>query len=69
MIDQQFDGALCLMQLKSSGMTAVLELMENGYPSRTPFSELYNMYKDYLPNELKQLSPKTFCEVSHNHEY
>lgn len=64
MIDQQFDGALSLMQLKCSGMTHVLELMEHGYPSRTPFGDLYNMYKDYLPKELKQLQPRTFCEVS-----
>lgn len=64
MVELQFDGSLCLMQLKCSGMTSVLELMEHGYPSRTPFTELYNMYKDYLPKELKQLNPKTFCEVS-----
>lgn len=63
MIDQQFDGALSLMQLKCSGMTHVLELMEHGYPSRTSFNELHNMYQQYLPKELKQLSPRTFCEV------
>ncbi|KAF5307261.1 hypothetical protein FQR65_LT06977 [Abscondita terminalis] len=66
MIDQQFDGALSLMQLKCSGMTHVLELMEHGYPSRTPFTELYEMYKEYLPNELKQLQPRTFCEAMLN---
>ncbi|KAF5299207.1 hypothetical protein FQA39_LY02380 [Lamprigera yunnana] len=66
MIDQQFDGALSLMQLKCSGMTHVLELMEHGYPSRTPFADLYNMYKDYLPKELKQLSPRLFCEAMLN---
>ncbi|KAJ8946394.1 hypothetical protein NQ318_011800, partial [Aromia moschata] len=63
MIDNQFDGSLSLMQLKCSGMTSVLELMEHGYPSRTPFADLHGMYKDYLPNELKVLSPKTFCEA------
>lgn len=63
MIDNQFDGALCLMQLKCSGMTTVLELMEHGYPSRTPFSELYNMYKQFLPKELVKLTPKVFCEA------
>lgn len=63
MIDQQFEGALSLMQLKCSGMTNVLELMEHGYPSRTPFAELYSMYQQYLPRELKQLNPRTFCEV------
>ncbi|XP_044259516.1 myosin heavy chain 95F isoform X1 [Tribolium madens] len=63
MLDNQFDGALCLMQLKCLGMTSVLELMEHGYPSRAPFTDLYNMYKDYLPPELKKLNPKTFCEA------
>lgn len=64
MVDHQFDGALSLMQLKCSGMTTVLELMEHGYPSRAPFAELYSMYKDYLPTELKKLDPRTFCEVA-----
>lgn len=63
MIDQQFDGSLSLMQLKCSGMTTVLELMEHGFPSRTSFADLHAMYKDYLPNELKALSAKTFCQA------
>jgi myosin-6 len=63
MLDNQFDGALSLMQLKCLGMTSVLELMEHGYPSRAPFADLYNMYKDLLPPELKKLEPKTFCEA------
>lgn len=63
MVDQQFDGSLSLMQLKCSGMTSVLELMEHGYPSRTPFADLYSMYQTYLPKELKYLQPKIFCEV------
>nr|XP_023013286.1 myosin heavy chain 95F isoform X2 [Leptinotarsa decemlineata] len=63
MVDQQFDGNLSLMQLKCSGMTNVLELMEYGYPSRTSFAELHSMYKDYLPKELKMLGPRMFCEA------
>ncbi|XP_076257512.1 myosin heavy chain 95F jaguar isoform X2 [Rhynchophorus ferrugineus] len=63
MVDLQFEGSLCLMQLTCSGMTSVLELMEHGFPSRTHFTELHSMYKDYLPRELKQLAPKTFCEA------
>ncbi|XP_025829691.1 myosin heavy chain 95F isoform X2 [Agrilus planipennis] len=63
MIDQKFDGALSLMQLKCSGMVHVLELMEHGYPSRAPFAELHSMYLDYLPPELKRLPPKVFCEA------
>lgn len=63
MVDHEFDGSLALAQLNCSGTTSVLELMEYGYPSRVPFSELYNMYKSYLPPELVRLEPKTFCEV------
>lgn len=63
MVDKQFDGSLSLMQLKCSGMTSVLELMEHGYPSRTPFADLFSMYQKYLPKELKHLQPKIFCEV------
>ncbi|CAH1101832.1 unnamed protein product, partial [Psylliodes chrysocephalus] len=63
MVDQQFDGNLSLMQLKCSGMTTVLELMEYGYPSRTSFSDLHNMYKQYLPKELSVLTAKQFCEA------
>ncbi|XP_045467854.1 myosin heavy chain 95F isoform X3 [Harmonia axyridis] len=62
MVDNQFEGALSMMQLKCSGMTNVLELMEHGYPSRTEFGDLYNMYKDYLPKPLADLKPKIFCE-------
>lgn len=63
MIDQQFDGSLSLMQLKCSGMTIVLELMQHGYPTRAPFGDLYNTYQEYLPKKLQQLSPRSFCEV------
>jgi len=44
-------------------MTSVLELMQQGYPSRTQFSELYNMYKNYLPPELARLDPRLFCKA------
>lgn len=63
MIHHEFEGNLALAQLNCSGTTAVLKLMEYGYPSRVPFSELYNMYKAFLPAELVKLEPKIFCEV------
>lgn len=65
MHEQNFEGSLALAQLICSGTTAVLELMEYGFPSRVPFSELYNMYKSFLPPELVKLVPKTFCEVGY----
>lgn len=66
MNDHEFVGSLILTQLKCSGMTSVLELMEHGYPSRCQFEDLYKMYEKYLPPELKKLHPKTFCEVKNN---
>lgn len=47
----------------SPGMNSVLDLMQQGYPSRTQFQELYNMYKGYLPPELARLDPRLFCKV------
>ncbi|EFN62017.1 Myosin heavy chain 95F [Camponotus floridanus] len=63
MVAHQFDGNSIMNQLRCSGMTSVLELMEHGYPSRVPFHELYNMYKTYLPPELAKLDPRFFCEA------
>ncbi|KAL0131777.1 hypothetical protein PUN28_002966 [Cardiocondyla obscurior] len=63
MVAHQFDGNSIMNQLRCSGMTSVLELMEHGYPSRVPFHELYNMYKSYLPPELAKLDPRFFCEA------
>lgn len=46
-----------------SGMVSVLDLMQGGFPSRAPFHELYNMYKQYLPAKLTRLDPRLFCKV------
>lgn len=46
------------------GMVSVLDLMQGGFPSRAPFHELYNMYKQYLPGKLARLDPRLFCKVS-----
>lgn len=44
-------------------MTSVLDLMQQGYPSRTQFSELYNMYKSVMPPNIARLDPRLFCKV------
>ena len=44
-------------------MVSVLSLMQQGFPSRAPFSELYSMYKSYLPAELARLDPRLFCKA------
>ena len=63
MVAHQFEGGPILSQLQCAGMTSVLELMQQGFPSRTPFSELYNMYKKYLPPELAKLDPRLFSKA------
>lgn len=63
MVDHEFEGGAILSQLQCSGMTTVLELMQQGFPSRAPFHDLYNMYKRYLPQELARLDPRLFCKV------
>ena len=63
MIAHSFEGGSILSQLQCAGMTSVLELMQQGYPSRTSFSELYNMYKKFLPPELVRLDPRLFCKA------
>ena len=44
-------------------MTSVLELMQQGYPSRAPFVDLYNIYKTMLPPQLVRLDPRLFCKA------
>ncbi|KAK3097679.1 hypothetical protein FSP39_012037 [Pinctada imbricata] len=63
MVDHLFEGGQILSQLECSGMTSVLELMQQGYPSRTQFSDLYGMYKKYMPAELARLDPRLFCKA------
>ncbi|XP_051954529.1 myosin VIa isoform X2 [Xyrauchen texanus] len=63
MISHQFEGAQILSQLQCSGMVSVLDLMQGGFPSRAPFHELYNMYKEYMPAKLTRLDPRLFCKA------
>ncbi|KAG1927316.1 unconventional myosin-VI [Pimephales promelas] len=63
MVSRQFEGAQILSQLQCSGMVSVLDLMQGGFPSRAPFHELYNMYKQYMPSKLTRLDPRLFCKA------
>ena len=63
MVDHQFEGSSILSQLEYSGMTSVMELMQNGFPSRVPYADLHNMYSKYLPPKLANLEPRIFCQV------
>ncbi|XP_065926701.1 unconventional myosin-VI isoform X5 [Magallana gigas] len=63
MVDHLFEGGQILSQLECSGMGSVLELMQQGFPSRTQFSDLYNMYKKYMPADIARLDPRLFCKA------
>lgn len=63
MVPHKFEGSQILSQLRCSGMASVLELMQQGYPSRTSFVELYNLYKHHLPPKLIRLEPRMFCRT------
>lgn len=63
MVDHLFEGGQILSQLQCSGMTSVLELMQQGYPSRAPFLDIYNNYKSMLPPQLVRLDPRLFCKA------
>ncbi|RXN18609.1 unconventional myosin-VI-like isoform X1 [Labeo rohita] len=64
MVGHRFEGAQILSQLQCSGMVSVLDLMQGGFPSRAPFHELYNMYKQYMPAKLTRLDPRLFCKFA-----
>jgi len=44
-------------------MLEALRLMQQGFPSRTDFSSLYEMYKSHLPPVIANLDVRTFCEA------
>jgi len=67
-VDHLIDGGSILSQLQCSGMTSVLELMQQGFPSRAPFQQLYDMYKQRLPPKLARLEPRIFSKVINEYE-
>jgi myosin-6 len=58
-----YSGGEILSQLQCAGMVSVLDLMQGGFPSRTAFKDLYDMYKSVLPPALASLEPRIFCKV------
>jgi myosin-6 len=62
-IPKEFSGGEILSQLQCAGMVTVMDLMQGGFPSRTLFKDLYEMYKSVLPPELASLDPRTFAKA------
>ncbi|UXI22000.1 hypothetical protein NH340_JMT07943 [Sarcoptes scabiei] len=63
MVAKNFDGSCILSQLKCSGMTSVLDLMQNGYPSRASYSHIYNLYSPRLPKQLSKIDARFFSNA------
>ncbi|CAL2042087.1 unnamed protein product [Caenorhabditis brenneri] len=62
MIPWRFEGSVVLTQLQCAGMASVLKLMQNGFPSRTPFGMLYSSYQSNLPPKLANMEPRLFSK-------
>ena len=63
MVKRNFEGSSVLNQLRCSGMKSVMELLFFGFPSRISFAELYKMYENYLPSNLRKLDPRMFSRI------
>lgn len=63
MVAHKFEGGQILSQLHCSGMDSVLKLMQQGYPSRSSFNDIYQTYKQLLPAELARLDSHLFCRA------
>eukprot|EP00039_Didymoeca_costata_P018027 m.331854 g.331854 ORF g.331854 m.331854 type:complete len:1228 (+) comp16805_c0_seq1:138-3821(+) len=62
-VPKMFTGGEILSQLQCAGMVTVMDLMQGGFPSRTAFKDLYEMYKSVLPPELAALDARTFAKA------
>lgn len=58
-----FAGAHVLHQLRCSGMMEALRLMHEGFPTRCPYEDLYDRYKDIMPRSIATLDSPSFCEI------
>lgn len=63
MISKCFEGGGILSQLKCSGMTTVLRVMQHGYPSRATYAQIYHLYSPHLPPKLAGYEPRFFCKA------
>jgi len=63
MVAHKFEGGQILSQLHCSGMDSVLKLMQQGYPSRLSFNNLYQAYAHLLPPKLVRLDSHLFCRA------
>jgi myosin heavy subunit len=58
-----FDSAYVLDQVRNNGTNEALQLMHEGFPTRCPFDDLANRYRDKMPDALQSLDSKSLCEA------
>ena len=58
-----FERPSVLAQLRCLGMTDVVRLMHQAYPTRIPYSVLHGRYAKGMPQVLAKLPPRDFCEA------
>eukprot|EP00004_Rigifila_ramosa_P020691 TRINITY_DN5403_c0_g1_i2.p1 TRINITY_DN5403_c0_g1~~TRINITY_DN5403_c0_g1_i2.p1 ORF type:complete len:1321 (-),score=360.16 TRINITY_DN5403_c0_g1_i2:49-3759(-) len=62
-VSSKFEGVNVLEQLRCSGMMEALRLMHTGFPTRCPYDDLYDRYKDMMPPQIAELDSNSFCEA------
>uniref|UniRef100_A0A0G4GE45 Myosin motor domain-containing protein n=1 Tax=Chromera velia CCMP2878 TaxID=1169474 RepID=A0A0G4GE45_9ALVE len=51
-------------QLENSGMVSLLHVMKEGFPCRVPYQMLWDMYSDFLPENMRtRMSPPDFVDI------
>ena len=58
-----FERPSVLAQLRCLGMTDVVRLMHQAYPTRIPYKLLHGRYAEGMPPVLAKLPPRDFCEA------
>jgi myosin heavy subunit len=58
-----FHAGSVMQQLRYNGMCTALRLMQQGFPTRCSFEDLYERYASLMPTSISRLKPMTFCEA------
>eukprot|EP00301_Raphidiophrys_heterophryoidea_P005017 c12143_g1_i1.p1 GENE.c12143_g1_i1~~c12143_g1_i1.p1 ORF type:complete len:1493 (+),score=327.31 c12143_g1_i1:156-4634(+) len=58
-----FDRLSVMTQLRCSGMMDALRLMHEGFPTRCPYDDLYDRYKNFMPPTVASLDSTSFTEA------
>ena len=59
----EFHTAMVLSQMEKSGTIECVKLMQQGYPSRAPYSDLMGRFRNALPDFMMDLEPHRFVRL------